>query len=87
VSSTLTFTFKGKCEGGDGPDLSRYPNLVYSPDGGVRTHIAGASVEKLADEALATGLIADLDMLSSDRGVTFAELLDALDYARANDLI
>jgi hypothetical protein len=80
----------GQCTGGAGPNLSRYPNLVYSPsplDAGVRTHLAGKSIEEIVNRGFADEAVTALDRLAKTVGVSFDELCDALRYARAQALI
>lgn len=79
--------FRGVCTPGAGPDLSRYPNLAHVPDRGTITHLAGVTIEQIAQghecQTLASRLTDQCEVL----GVTFNELLDALRYARANKMI
>jgi hypothetical protein len=86
----LDFRFRGKCEGGTGPDLSRYPTLTYAPlqwGEGIRTGSKGVPVDAIAADALANGAVDQIDDLMTRHSATFAEVLDSLDYARANGLI
>jgi hypothetical protein len=85
----LDLRFRGRCVGGD-VDLSRYPNLVYAPlqhGEGVRTASNGVPVVVIAGLADQGGLVELLDGLTAVHGATFGEVLDALDYARANGMI
>ena len=83
----LDLRFRGRCEGGSGPNLSRYPNLAHSDKRGVFTHMAGVAVEAISDDAIEAGLVYDLDAACARDGVTLDEMLDALRYARATGLI
>jgi len=86
----LTFTFKGRCVGGE-VNLSRYPNLAHSSDKGVFTHLAGVSIEDVAEglalEDWGCRVIVVLDELAKKLGVHLDELCDAIRYARANKLV
>lgn len=82
-------TLKGTCVGGDGPDLSRYPSLVFAPQQhgpGVRTHLRGASVEEIATYANINGTMNALDQMCAAHKITLEELLDALRYARDHQM-
>lgn len=83
----LTVPFYGKSVGGQ-VNLSRYPNLVYTPAKGVMTHLAGRTVEEIGREiSLNPGLMTSLDDLAGGLGLTLDELCDALRYARSTGLI
>ena len=84
---SLTMTFKGRCTDGQGPNLSRYPNLAHTADRGVFTHLTGTAVEAIAGHARESGLIAAIETACIDAHATFDELLDALRYARAQGLV
>jgi hypothetical protein len=77
----MVHSFKGTCTGGSGP------NLVYTPEGGVRTHLAGVAVNWIAADANNNGLIDTLDQEAKAHGVTLDELLDAIRYARADGAV
>jgi hypothetical protein len=82
-------------------DLTGYAGLVYAPlqwGDGVRTATNGTTVDAIAADALAAvdvlngavkfpSLAQDLDTLASVHGITWAELFDALRYARAHGMI
>jgi hypothetical protein len=90
IASTPTadpdLRFRGKCEGGAGPNLSRYPSLTYAPSqwgDGVRTHGVGADIVTVAEAASKAGLVASLDAFAVEHGLDLGELLNAIEYARA----
>lgn len=91
MSVEFVTKIRGHCTGGDDLNLGRYPNLTYAPaqwGDGVRTHLAGKSVEDIAEHMTRyETAICSLDEHCAELGVTFDELLDALRYARANKLI
>jgi hypothetical protein len=71
--------------GATGPDLTDYPRLTCAPlqwGDGVRTANNGTSVDMLGRAAFAAHVIDALDAIAGEYGVTLAELLDALRYAR-----
>ena len=84
--SSLDTSLRGHCVGGE-VNLSRYPNLCYSPDKGIHTHLAGVLVDDVAKAADSTGVISKLDAVAKQNGVCLDELLDAIRYARANKLV
>jgi hypothetical protein len=73
---------QGKCEGGDGPDLTRYPRLTHAPDQwgeGVRVASNGAAVAEIA--LTCEEQLSDLAIAAGHYQITLAELFDALLYA------
>lgn len=93
MSVELITKLRGTCVGGEGPNLSRFPNLCHSHEKGVFTHLAGKPIEDIVRYVSVTehndtmSVVELLDDCAGDLGVTFDELLDALRYARANKLI
>jgi hypothetical protein len=63
-------------------DMSRYPNLAYTPEKGVFSHLSGAPVDQVALEAQNLNVVATLDAVAERLGTSFGEVLDALRYAR-----
>ncbi len=79
---------KGKCEGGTGPDLSKYPKLAYCPlewGEGVRI----ARIAKPVDDVIGdiSVVMDELDLIARLEGITLDELFDAIRYARANGTV
>ena len=82
----LTFDMSGSCVGGNGPDLSRYPNLVHAVQQwgeGIRCHSNGAPIEPIATLALAQPIA----MVAASHSVSVDEACDAFRYAKANGLV
>jgi Pentapeptide repeats (8 copies) len=70
----------------DAPNLSRYPNLTYSPvqhGSGVRTDMKGVPVDEIHASAVASGLIDKLTVACQEHGVDIHELCDAIRYSSA----
>jgi hypothetical protein len=69
-----------------GPNLSRYPNLTYSPSQrgeGVRTHVKGVPVDEIHASAVASGVADALVAECEKHGVDIHELCDAIRYVSA----
>ncbi len=85
---TVTTKLAGKCEGGNGPDLTKYPHLTHAPSQwgeGIRVASNGKTVDAIAlDAAL---LVPELDAYVNAHGITWAELFDALRYARDQRIV
>jgi hypothetical protein len=78
---------RGASSGG-AVDLTGYPHLSYAPDQygpGVRIARNGKQVDGIAYDA--SPLVMDIDRLAADEGLSWAELFDALRYARANGMV
>ncbi len=93
ITDVFVSQMRGVCKGGE-VNLSRFPNLCYAPDKGVHGHMTGVSVEAIAQMATShhyesgnLSMVALLDELANSIAVDFDELLDALRYARDNDMI
>jgi hypothetical protein len=77
---------RGTSTGGTGPDLTGYPHLTYAPaqwGDGVRLASNGAAVSPIA----ACAAERPIEYAATIYGISPAEVLDALRYARANGLI
>ena len=86
AESSVVAKLNGACTGGNGPDLTGYPHLVYAPaqwGPGVRVASNGADVQRVA------WATADypIERVTDEYGVSFNEATEALRYARANGLI
>jgi hypothetical protein len=71
---------------GPGPDLTGYPHLTYAPaqwGEGVRIASSGAAIGPIA--ACATER--PIEYAATIYGISTAEVLDALRYARAHEII
>jgi hypothetical protein len=88
TESPVKMQLRGASSGGAGPDLAGYPHLTYAPaqwGEGVRVARSGAPVAGIAYDASA--LVADIDRLALDEGLSWDELFDALRYARASGAV
>lgn len=82
--------FRGVCSPGAGPDLARYPRLTHAPaqwGEGVRTAGTGVPCDEIAERCLLAGIVASIDATATSMGVSFGEVLHALDYARDHKTI
>jgi hypothetical protein len=85
AESSVVAKLKGACAGGNGPDLTGYPHLVYAPaqwGEGVRIASNGAKASYVA-VSVADGPIT---RAAARHGVSLEEALDAFKYVRENGL-
>jgi hypothetical protein len=79
----------GTAAAGTGPDLAGYPHLTYAPaqwGEGVRIARNGAPISDIALDAQAD-CVAAIDSVARSENLSWAELFDALRYARANGAV
>ena len=86
AESPAVVKLRGECTEGTGPDLTGFPHLVYAPNqwgDGVRCGSNGACAQHVA--AMAAEF--PIEEAAEEYGVSLAEALDALRWARASERI
>ncbi len=78
----------GSCVGGEGPNVHRFPGLVFAPDQwgpGVRCQSNGTSVAKICDLVKADGGAPTLDQIAARFDISKEEAADAIRYVHEGE--
>lgn len=95
AESPAKIRLKGGCSAGTGPDLAGYPHLTHAPaqwGEGVRIASTGVPAQEVVDRfrggsVYMPSVIEELNEAAEELHISWAEIFDALRYAKANGLI